>query len=180
MTMAEFLDWEGRQPTKHEFDGLQPVAMAGGTLAHGRLQRNLAISVGAALRGGPCEFIGSDLQLRLAETIRCPDGVVLCGDRTGPDVSTDAPVVIFEVLSPSTAGVDRIVKNREYQATPSVQRYVMLEQDRVAAMVFTRRAEVWSGQVLVAGEMLDMPEIGIGVKLDDLYIGVDLPADGAR
>ena len=40
------------------------------------------------------------------------------------------PVVIFEVLSPSTAAKDRIVKAREYQATPSVQRYVMLEQAR--------------------------------------------------
>ena len=42
------------------------------------------------------------------------------------------PVVIFEVLSPSTAAADRIVKAREYQATPSVQRYVMLEQARLA------------------------------------------------
>ncbi len=175
MTMAEFLEWEARQPAKHEFDGERPVAMAGGTIAHARLQRNLAISIGGPLRGGACEFLGSDMQLRLAMTVRYPDGIVRCGELDGAGASVKDPVVVFEVLSPSTAGVDRIVKNRECQAMPTVQRYVMLEQDRIAATVFARTRDGWSGQLLGPGEALDMPEIGLRVSLDELYLGVDLP-----
>ena len=174
MTMAEFLEWEARQPAKHEFDGEHPVALAGSTRTHSQLQRNLAISIGGALRGGPCEFLGSDFQFRLGATVRYPDGVVSCGERNGRDVGASDAVVVFEVLSPSTAGVDRIVKNHEYQAAPSVQRYVMLEQDRIAATVFARAGEAWSGQLLGPGDALDMPEIGLRVPLDDLYLGIDL------
>jgi Uma2 family endonuclease len=57
-------------------------------------------------------------------------------------VITD-PVVIFEVLSPSTATTDHIVKKQEYRDTPSIQRYVMLEQDRQAATVFARTDDDW-------------------------------------
>ena len=175
MTMAEFLPWEQRQPTKHEFDGFHVVAMAGGTVRHADLQRNLAISVGGALRGKRCRFYGSDLQVRLESSVRYPDGTVVCNPLPGEAVSTSEPVVLFEVLSPSTEGTDRIAKTREYQAIASLQRYVMLEQDQVAATVFARTADRWSVEVLAAGETLAMPEIGISVALDELYLGVDLP-----
>jgi hypothetical protein len=87
----------------------------------------------------------------------------------------------FRGFEPVDGGTDRIVKSREYQATPSVQRYVMLEQDRVAATVFARLSDGWSGQVVAAGDTLAFPELGISVPLDDLYVGVALPElpDGA-
>ncbi len=174
MTMAEFLDWEQRQELKHEFDGFQPVAMAGGTLAHSALQRNLAISVGGPLRGTACQFLTSDFQIWTEAGVCYPDGMVVCGPQTGTARGTSDPVVVFEIISPSTAVTDRIVKTREYQATPSVQRYVILEQDRIAATVFARRPDGWSGQVVAAGEALEMPEVGLSLLLDELYAGIDL------
>jgi hypothetical protein len=60
MSREEFLVWEARQLPSHEFDGFQPVAMAGGTEEHAAIQRNLAIAVGGRLRGKPCRFYGSD------------------------------------------------------------------------------------------------------------------------
>lgn len=66
MNLGEFLAWEARQELKHEFDGIRPIAMARGTLAHGRIQRNLAISAGGRLRGERCEFIGSGANAQLA------------------------------------------------------------------------------------------------------------------
>jgi Uma2 family endonuclease len=82
------------------------------------------------------------------------------------------PVVIFEVLSPATAAVDRIVKAREYQATPSVQRYVMLEQDRIGATVYARIGEGWTHEILVADSALALPEIGIALPLAELFEGL--------
>jgi Uma2 family endonuclease len=70
------------------------------------------------------------------------------------------PVVIFELLSPSTAAQDRIVKAREYQATPSFKRYVMLEQERIGATVLVRAQDGWSALILKDDDTLVMPEIG--------------------
>jgi len=173
MTLAEFLEWEERQPMRYEFDGVGPVAMTGGTAGHADVQRNLAIAVGGRLRGKSCRFYGSDLKFQVAEGhVRYPDGMVVCSpvDRTATVVYD--PVIVFEVLSPSTAGNDRIAKAREYQATPSVQRYVMLEQDGVSATVYARSGETWTHEILIADSILALPEIGVELPLAELYDGI--------
>jgi Uma2 family endonuclease len=181
MTLAEFLEWEERQELRYEFDGFEPVAMAGGSLAHSAIQRNLAMALGNRLRGKPCQFFGSDLKVQAAEnSSRYPDGMVLCSDLDQSLKIVRNPVVLFEVLSPSTAGKDRIVKAREYQATPSVQRYVMLEQDRIGATVHVRAADGWSVIVLKDDDTLALPEIGLAIPLAEFYEGLtfeDQPAE---
>jgi Uma2 family endonuclease len=173
ITLAEFLAWEERQSLRHEFDGLRAFAMTGGTLAHAAIQANLAIAIGGRLRGGPCRFYGSDLKVRTGEDhIRYPDGFVACGPHEGASTLVSDPVVIFEVLSPSTAAVERIVKAREYQATPSVQRYVMLEQDRIGATVYARIGDGWTHEILVADSTLALPEISVALPLAELYEGL--------
>lgn len=180
MTMAEFLAWESRQELRHEFDGVQPVAMTGGTAAHSDIQRNLAISIGGRLRGTPCRFYGSDLKVQVAGSIRYPDGQVVCAPLPRGATLVHDPVVIFEVLGNGTAATDRIVKNREYEATPSVRRYVMLEQDRVAATVFARDGADWVGHLLTGeAAVLALPEIGLSLPLVELYEGVELAGDAA-
>ena len=178
MTLAEFLAWEERQSLRYEFDGIGPVAMTGGTAGHAQIQRNLAFALTARLRGKPCQFFGSDLKIQVAEGhIRYPDGMVLCTpvDRTTTVVHD--PVVVFEVLSPSTARNDRIVKAREYEATPSVKRYVMLEQDGVGATVYARSGETWTHEILIADSILVLPEIGIELPLAELYEGIVFEAE---
>jgi Uma2 family endonuclease len=180
MTVAEFLQWEERQPLKHEFDGFRPVAIAGGTAAHARIQRNLAIAIGSRLIGKPCEFLGSDIKIEVAGRIRYPDGMVLCSAPPDDAKLVRDPVVIFEVLSDSTAGTDTIAKNREYAATPSVRRYVILAQDSIAGTMFERIDRDWVGHILDPDTILDMPEIDIKVPLTELYRGVELvPAEDA-
>jgi Uma2 family endonuclease len=178
MTLAEFLAWEERQPLRYDFDGLRPVAMTGGTRAHAIIQANLAIAIGGRLRGGPCRFYGSDLKIRTGDDrIRYPDGFVVCTSGESTSTVVSDPVVIFEVLSPATAAVDRIVKAREYQATPSVQRYVMLEQDRIGATVYARAGDGWTHEILIAESMLALSEIGVGLPLAELYEGLAFPQE---
>jgi Uma2 family endonuclease len=173
MTLAEFLSWEERQALRHEFDGFGPIAMTGGTFAHAVIQRDLAIAVGGRLRGDPCQFLGSDFKIQVAEGhIRYPDGMVVCSLVPRRATVVHDPVVVFEVLSPSTAATDRIVKAREYQATPSIQRYVMLEQDSVGATVYARAGETWTHDILIAGSILALPEIGVELPLAELYEGI--------
>ena len=175
MTLDEFLVWEHGQEIRCEFDGFAPVAMTGGTWEHSAIERNLLFSLTGRLRGKPCQPYTSNLKIVAAGSIRYPDAFVSCTPLpVGTLVVTD-PVVIFEVLSPSTASTDIGAKNQEYRDTPSVQRYVMLAQDRRQATVFARSGGDWVGHIVSAGETLDMPEIGISVPLAELYEGVALP-----
>ena len=173
MSLAQFLKWEERQELRYEFDGTRPIAMAGGTRAHAAIQRNLAFALTGRLRRKPCQFFGSDLKIKAAEnSCRYPDEIVTCTGGENASTIVSDPVVIFEVLSPGTAANDRIVKAREYQATPSVQRYVMLEQDGVSATVYARVQDGWSVLVLTDNDTLDMPEIGLSIPLAEFYEGL--------
>ena len=173
MTLAEFLAWEERQPLRYEFDGVGPMAMTGGTFAHAVIQRNLAFALTGRLRGKPCQFAGSDFKIQVADGhIRYPDGMVVCTTVDPKATVARDPVVVFEVLSPSTAAYDRIVKAREYQATPSIRRYVMLEQDSVGATVYARAGDAWTHDILIADSILALPEIGVEVPLAELYEGI--------
>jgi Uma2 family endonuclease len=174
MTLEEFLDWEAKQELKYEFDGFRPVAMTGVSRAHAVIQRNLIVALDARLRGKPCRPFGSDLKVEVAGRIRYPDAFVTCSPGSGGDTVVEDPVVVFEILSPGTARIDRIVKNREYQATPSIQRYVMLEQDAVAATVFVRSGPDWVVHLLIGDAVLAMPEIGIEMPLAECYADLDL------
>ncbi len=181
MSLAEFLEWEERQELRYEFDGVEPVAMTGGTVGHATIQGNLAIAIGGRLRGKPCRFYGSDLKIRVADDhIRYPDGMIVCSPVDPAAKVVHDPVVIFEVLSPSTAAIDRIVKAREYQATPSVKRYVMLEQDRIGATVHVRAQDAWSVLVLKDDDTVDMPEIGLAIPLAEFYEGLAFEAHPAE
>jgi Uma2 family endonuclease len=182
MTLEEFLAWEEQQELRWEFDGFEPVAMTGGTSDHSAIERNLIFSLTGRLRGKPCQVYTSNLKILVAGSIRYPDAFVVCSPVTrGTRVVTD-PVVVFEVLSPSTASIDIGAKNEEYRDTPSIQRYVMLSQDRQSATVFARVANDWVGHILSGDTILSMPEIGIELPLAELYEGVALgpPANPAR
>ena len=174
MTPEEFLAWEAGQELKWEFDGFEPVAMTGGTDAHAAIQVNIIIALGNRLRGTPCYVRGSETKVRTGPGFRYPDAFVSCTPVARDATVTADPVVIFEVMSESTSRTDRTVKLMEYRALPSVQRYVMLEQDQAVATVFTRAETGWALERLDATDVLLMPEIGAEIPMAELYDGLDL------
>lgn len=180
MTIDEFLDWEAKQPGKWEFDGFAPRAMVGGTFRHGQISGNIFAALRDRLRGSPCRVVNSEVKIQVAGRIRYPDAFVVCTPVQGSATVVTEPVVVFEVLSESTAHIDHGDKLVEYSDTPSVQRYVLLEQDRMAATVWSRGPNGWAGQYLGAGATLPMPEIGVEVPLAEFYDSVDLPPPEPR
>ncbi len=172
MSLEEFLAWEEQQELRWEYDGSQAVAMVGGTQAHAIIQGNVIAALNIRLRATPCRAVGSDLKVQTSRAVRYPDAFVFCNPGPGSTTVISDPVVIFEIISPSTGSVDRITKNREYAGIPSVRRYVMLEQEEVAATMFERNGDDWIGRILGADAMLHMPEIGIEVPLAEFYDGV--------
>lgn len=175
MTLEAFLDWESRQELKYEFDGFQPVAMTGGTAAHSRIQFNLLGLLFAQLRGHRCQGHGSELKIQVAGRIRYPDAFIVRSPVEPGAVVVHEPVVVFEIISPSTSDIDHFEKNLEYRDTPSIQKYVILEQSRRGAIVFSRDGDDWVGHVLTGNDGLELPEVGIALSLAELYEGVTFP-----
>jgi Uma2 family endonuclease len=176
ITIEAFLTWEAHQEQRWEFDGFAPVAMTGGSYEHEKIGNNLRSALTSALRGKRCEVLGPTIKIEAAGRIRYPDAFVFCSPATrGQSVFTD-PVVVFGVLSPSTSRIDRLDKLLEYQATSSIRRYVILEQDTAAATVYLKTNDVWTVSILTGDATLAMPEIEADIPLSAVYEGIDLPA----
>jgi len=174
MTPAEFLAWEGKQELKWEFDGFQPVAMTGGTVAHSIIQGNLITILNNQLRGQRCRAYGPDLKIETGSKYRYPDALVSCTPIAPDATVAEEPVVIFEVLSESTAQSDRTTKLMEYRSLSSVRRYIMFEQDQAIATVVIRVDTGWNLEMLDVNGILSMPEIGVEIPMAELYEGLEL------
>jgi Uma2 family endonuclease len=175
MTLAQFLAWEERQELRYEFDGFEAVAMTGGTIAHDRITFDLQKALDARLAGKPCRPLGPNVKILVDGRSRYPDALVVCRPVSPAATVAEDPVIVFEVLSDGTSETDLIDKNREYRATPSIQRYVVLQQTHMAAIVFVRRADGWLSEIVSGdGGSLDLPEIGIAVPLREVYANAGL------
>ena len=178
MTRDQFLDWAEAQEGRYEFDGFEPVAMTGGNLNHNRIAFNVHTALRARLKGGGCEPLGMDAGVAtIGDTVRYPDAVVTCSPAPGVSRLVPDPVVVFEVLSPTSGHVDRIVKVREYGAVASIRRYVIVESASLGLTVHERReaGQKWTVTTVMAGDLLLLPEIGVEIPVAELYEGVDLP-----
>jgi Uma2 family endonuclease len=145
---------------------------------------NLSAAVHAALRGGPCEPFGQKMRVKVAETslYTYPDLSIVCGESEFEDDHFDTllnPLVLVEILSPSTEAYDRGQKFRQYRRIPSLRVYVLIEQERPAAEVFTKTdAGTWTlseARGLDGSITLDPP--GLTLRLSDLYERVVFPDD---
>ena len=147
------------------------------TREHADIQTNLTSAMASRLRGTPRRFYGPELKVQVAGSIRYPDGFVVRTPGPRGQTVVEDPVVVFEILSPGTERADRTERAREYRATPSVRRYVMLRQDRVAAEVHLRDGDTdrWLSLLLFEDDLLAMPEIGVELPLAEFYEGVELP-----
>jgi Uma2 family endonuclease len=176
MSLEQFLAWEREQERPWEFDRFQPVAMTGGTIAHSVIATNVVRALADRIRPS-CNAFRGDVKIVVAGRVRYPDAVVTCSPIVPNNDIVPDPVVVFKILTHSTASVDRIATNEGYPQTPSIRRYVTLEQDRIAATVFASEGERWTGTVLAGADaVLAMPEIGVDLPLSEMYRNLDFPA----
>lgn len=182
MTMDEFLAWEAAQPGRWEFVGGEAFAMAGGSDIHNTISLNTVFALRERLRGSRCGVFMSDVKLRLDvdDTVFYPDVFVSCdpADRARRQAK-EAPVLIAEVLSPSTEAYDRGRKFEAYRRFAGLQTVLFLAQDRPHVECYTRTA---GGDWLLTeagGEdaVLAAPALGFELPLAELYR--DLPVDEA-
>jgi Uma2 family endonuclease len=181
-TVERFLAWTEAQDDRYEFDGTQPVAMAGGTVNHARIMRNLHRALDARLRGGPCTPLGPDAGLAtVGGKVRYPDALVTCTKQAGTAKTVTGVVIVVEIVSPGGAGTDRITKVAEYAAVPSIVRYVIVESTSRGLLDLHREPgeSQWRAEARSEAETLCLPEIGIEVPVAELYEDVDLDETSA-
>jgi Uma2 family endonuclease len=168
LTLEEFLDWERSQPERYEFDGIQPVAMTGGSRPHSRIGTRLLVALAGRVKP-PCEAFGPDLKVITTDRVRYPDVSVVCNASDDDESDVIEPTVVCEVVSPSTALTDRRVKAIEYAAMTGILVYLVLEQDRPEVVV-RRRSAAWEAEV-VAGldAALELPEISVSIPMALIY-----------
>jgi Uma2 family endonuclease len=170
-TIEEYLDFEQRSQVRHEYVGGMVFAMTGASLAHGRIVRNLTVALDRHLRGGPCEVIATDLRVRIdaANAFYYPDLLVLCDERNQRSQQISNPVLLIEVLSPSTETVDRREKRLNYLTLPSLREYVLVAQDQPAVEVDRRTDTGWVVETASGADTVELQSIGLRLPLSEIY-----------
>ncbi len=178
ISVEDYLAGELRSPTKHEYLGGIVHAMAGARVSHNQVASNTLISLGSRLRGKPCRPFGSDMKIRVVVhgqvRFYYPDVSVICRSNPPEELFQSEPVVIVEVLSKTTRRTDLTEKKDAYLTIPSLQVYVLIEQELPFAVVYRRNSSGFEREVF---ERLDaviaLPEIEAELALADVYDGVE-------
>jgi len=176
MSVDEFLAWECAQAERHEFvDGVIRM-MTGASAGHVTIATNLLVSLREALRGTRCRPFGSDMKVIANGNIRYPDISIACRPVDDRAVHLPEPVIVIEIISPSTAREDRGRKKIDYFATPSIRQYAIVEQDERLVDLYTRTDAGWIDDVVVDDGILTLSAIGVAMPLDAIYEDTELDA----
>lgn len=134
------------------------------------------------VRGSCCRAYTNDLKVKIqaARSFYYPDIIVTCEPFEPKSVFCDAPVLLVEVLSPSTAQIDKREKLVAYQKIASLKEYVIVHQDRQLIELYLREsAERWRCKVLGRGEDLvleSLPKGPLRAPFATIYEGYDPPS----
>ena len=154
--------------------------MPGGSAAHVTIAMSIGFALRDVLRGTGCRPFGSDMKVIANGTVRYPDVSVTCRPIDDRDDRLTEPVVVIEVLSPSTERIDRGRKKLDYFATPSIQQYAIVEQDERLVDLYTRTDAGWVNDVITDKAALKLSSIGVELSLDTIYEDTELDATRQR
>jgi Uma2 family endonuclease len=176
MDKAAFLAWVQGREGRFELAERRVVMMVGGSKTHALIASKLVRALWARIDVEKWVVLGSDLAIDVGPgSLRYPDAVVdsVGGQRA---LTATAPVLVAEVLSPSSATLDLGDKAAEYLRLPSLAAYLVLSQDEVKAWVFVKGSEGLPGPEVVAGEgaTIGVRALGIDLPLAEIYAGIEL------
>lgn len=178
ISIEEYLAGEPGSEVRHEFINGQTYAMTGASRTHALIVNAIAYALTPAARRKSCQLFTSDMKVRLdiggSTTFDYPD-LFASGDPLDRETYfCRSPCVIVEVLSDSTARIDRREKLLAYQTLPSPRTYLLVEQDARRIEVY-RRAGNWHVEYVERGEIaLECLDTTLAVA--DIYADVERPA----
>lgn len=173
----EYLELEREADYKSEYFQGEVFAMAGAGRNHNRITENLSIDIGFFLKGKSCRSYSSDLKIHIPDNglYTYPDLLVVCGEEQFVDDKTDTllnPRIIIEVLSKSTGSYDRGEKFQLYRSISSLEEYVLIDSQRIAAEVFRKSEQgFWSlmSESYTLEGSIELASIGLTLPMRDIY-----------
>lgn len=177
MSAAEFLAWDEGQTIKHEFVRGEVFAMTGGVDRNFTVALNLATALREHLRGSGCRVYGLDIKLRVeaADCYFYPDLMVTCSAADAADrLIKREPVLVVEVLSPSTASFDRGDKFADYRQLPSLLEYLLVDVTRLRCDLYRKGADgLWVLHPTQADEPVELKSVGLTVAAAALWADLE-------
>ncbi|MGR8933665.1 MAG: Uma2 family endonuclease [Gammaproteobacteria bacterium] len=168
----EYLQGELASDIKHEYIDGYVYAMVGASKNHARITANLVSELRVSLKNTPCEPFASALKVKIGKAFFYPDVMVVCKDAGKHDYYTETPAIIVEVLSKSTRRTDKTTKSTAYQTIPTLQEYVLIEQDIVDVEV-CRRSEGWVSCHYFMGDEVTFESVGLTLPVEEIYYRVE-------
>jgi Uma2 family endonuclease len=174
LSREAYLQQEQQTGLKYEFLNGQIYAMAGGTFNHARISGNLFASLRQHLRTKPCQPMNSDLRVHTPSGLDTyPDVSVYCYTPELSDNQTTLlnPILLVEVLSPSTRNYDRSSKFAHYRSIVSLQDYVLIDPESVLIEHYHRlKQDEWLLRVYSQlSDVLNLVTLDIHIPLSELY-----------
>jgi Uma2 family endonuclease len=183
-TPQQYLEMERQAEFRSEYVNGEILAMAGASPPHNRITLNIGSALTIQLAQTPCEPYATDMPVKVSPTrYTYPDVVVACQpefEKAVLDLLIN-PLIIVEVLSPSTEPNDRGWKFAYYRRSETVMDYVLVAQDRPLVEHYTRFGQdLWTLRELDdLSDVLRLPSIGCELPLSQIYARVEFSSEDA-
>jgi Uma2 family endonuclease len=170
MTVAEFLDWDDGTDTRYELIDGRPVAMAPAAPNHSIIASKIAGALENGLKP-PC-YASIEVGVRRPDrndTFYEADIVVSCSPWQRGMATVPDPVVVIEVLSPSTIEHDRGRKAYDYSQIDSVREIVLVSSEQRHVVIWRRRGTKWEVEHLIGDAALGLESVGLTIPFATIY-----------
>jgi Uma2 family endonuclease len=181
VSVKNYLSTEEIARTKSEYIDGWVRAMTGATNRHNQVSGNCFLAIATALKGKPCQAYNPDTKLRIRTESKkrfyYPDLQVVCESNLPTETFQDRPVLVIEVLSPSTRLYDLDEKLTAYTQIPTLQYYLILEQHQPIAILLRRNGSLFERlQLEGIDAVIDLPMLGISLSMRDIYDRIEFTA----
>jgi Uma2 family endonuclease len=172
-SIHDFIAWEETQEEKYEYADGEVSLFPGGTNRHMTIALNVAIAL--RLRGLAPGTVFNEVKTVTERSSRYPDIAVTLDKRDRPENTfVRYPLLLVEVLSPSTEGVDRGAKLDEYRSIETLEEYALIDSRKRWAQIFRRVEEWWIVSLPIVTGELELRSVGATIAFDELYAGTEL------
>jgi Uma2 family endonuclease len=183
MTLDEFLAWDDGTDRRYELWAGVLTAMAPPMPRQGLLAAALAGEIRSALRRRPPFRVLGEAGVALPDrndTFYVADLAIICEPLRAEDRLIRNPVLIVEILSPSTAAIDRQIKVPDYRSISSVVEILLIDSESAFAEVHRREGDRWITEMMRGlGATLTLGSVPLTILLSELYQGIPLPEQPA-
>ncbi len=179
MTLEEYLEFDYNAEGRYEYFDGEVIEMSGGSPEHSLLSNRIGRLLGNVLDPKGCSVYNSEVLIKVPAMLpyRYGDVSALCGNPIYEDLGNQRllvnPMLIVEVLSPSTEKYDREKKFKAYKSIESLHEYLLVSQTEKFVTLYTKYNEkFWFQSEYVDGETLKLESLECELSVDEIYQGI--------